>query len=256
MTYQNPLTEAWRAGRTTFGVWCAIPSSVSIEFALAAGFDYGCLDLQHGAIGYSAAVPMLQAARAEGAVPVARVPANDASGIGRILDAGAAGVIVPLVDTAEEAARAVAACRYPPAGRRSFGPIRAGLVAGSTDIADLAKVVCMVMVETAEGLANVDEIAATPGLDGVYIGPADLALALGLPPGHERPEREHAEAVDTILAACERHGIVAGIQCDSGALAARRRDQGFRMVTVGTDHGFMRALARRELAEARARTAT
>lgn len=252
MAYENPLTEAWRAGRTTFGIWCSIPSSVSTEMTAAAGFDYVCVDLQHGAISYPAALPMLQAARAAGAAAVARVQANDPGEIMKILDAGAHGVIVPLVNNAEEAARAVAACRYPPAGNRSYGPLRAAVVTGSRDTADLDKVVCLVMVETADGLANVAEIASVPGLDGIYVGPSDLSLALGLPPGYERPEREHIDAIESIRSACEQHGLIAGIQCDNGALAARRHAQGFQMVTVGNDSTFMRSLAGRELAEARA----
>lgn len=251
MTYANPLIETWRQHRTTFGIWCSIPSSVSAELVAAAGFDYVCVDLQHGAISYTSAVPMLQGARAAGAAAISRVAHNDPSQIMKILDAGALGVVVPLVSTREEAARAVAACRYPPAGMRSFGPVRASVVTGSRDTTDLEKVACLVMVETEEGLANVEAIASTPGLDGIYIGPADLALALGLPPAYERPEPEHVAAIETIRSACERHGIVAGIQCDSGALAARRQDQGFQMITVGNDGVFMRSLATRELAAAR-----
>lgn len=251
MTYENPLAAAWREGRTTFGVWCTIPSSVSTELTAALGFDYVCVDMQHGAISYPTAVPMLQAARAAGTAAVARVQYNDPGEIMKILDAGAIGVLVPLVNTAEEAARAVAACRYPPVGNRSYGPVRAGVVTGSVDPADLGQVLCLVMVETAEGLANVDEIASTPGVDGIYVGPSDLSLALGLPPGYEHAEREHVDAIESIRDACARHGIVAGIQCDSGPLAARRRAQGFQMVTVGIDASFMRTLAGQELAAAR-----
>lgn len=251
MTYVNPLTESWRQGRTTFGIWCSLPTSVSAEFAAGAGYDYACVDMQHGAIGYTAAVPMLQAVAATGAAPVARVAANNQAEIMKILDGGAVGVVVPLVSTPEEAAQAVAACRYPPTGVRSYGPVRASVVTGSRDPRELEKVVCLVMVETAEGLANVDEIAATPGLDGIYVGPSDLSLALGLPPGYERPEQEHIDAIERIRTACELHGIVAGIQCDTGALAARRAQEGFAMITVGNEAAFMRSLAASELSEAR-----
>jgi 4-hydroxy-2-oxoheptanedioate aldolase len=252
MTFENPLTEAWRIGRATFGIWCMIPSSISTEMTAGLGFDYVCIDLQHGGIGYSDAVPMLQAARAAGVAAVARVQYNDPGEIMKMLDAGALGVIVPLVNNAEEAARAVDACRYPPVGNRSFGPLRASLVTGSRDPADLDQVVCLVMIETAEGLANVEAIASTPGLDGIYVGPSDLSLALGLAPGYERPEREHIEAIESIRAACERHGIISGIQCGGGDTAARRRAQGFQMVTVGTDASFLTTHAGRELAAARA----
>src|SRR5690606_38044485 len=165
---------------------------------------YVCVDMQHGAVDYSDAVGMLQAIHAQGATPIARVPSNDLATIGKVLDAGALGVVVPLVNTAEEAAAAVAACRYPPNGGRSFGPVRASTVIGSRDPRDLEQIVVAVMVETREGLDNVDEIAATPGLDAIYVGPADLALALDLPPAYERPEPVPTEAIDTLREACVR----------------------------------------------------
>jgi 4-hydroxy-2-oxoheptanedioate aldolase len=251
MPFTNPLRTAWDGGEATFGAWCSIPSSLSAELVANAGYDYVCVDTQHGAIGYSDALTMLQAAALRGAAPVVRVTWNDPAEIMKALDAGALGVIVPLVSTAEEAARAVAACRYPPKGIRSFGPIRASLVAGSRDPADLDQVVCIVMVETAEGLANVEEIAATPGLDGIYIGPSDLSLAVGLPPAYEQTEPAHVDAVERIRAACEAHGIVAGMHCAGGAMAARRHQQGFRMITVGADGVFLSTTAAKELATAR-----
>ena len=125
MSFQNPLRAAWDRGETARGAWCSSPSSVVAETIAAAGYDYVCVDLQHGAVDYADAVHMLQAISGQGATPMARVQANDAATIGKILDAGALGVVVPLVDTADEAARAVAACRYPPLGGRSYGPVRA-----------------------------------------------------------------------------------------------------------------------------------
>lgn len=254
MGYINPLLDAWASGRSIYGIWCALPTSVSMEMIAGLGFDYACVDMQHGAIDYATALTMFQAARAGGVTPITRVPTNDPGFIGKVLDAGAAGVVVPLVNTAEEAARAVAACRYPPVGQRSFGPLRASMITGNREPQDLQKVACIVMVETGEGLGNVDEIAAVEGLDAIYVGPSDLALALGLPTGYERSEPEHVEAIERIRAACERHGIAAGIQCDSGPMAARRVDQGFNMVTVGNESGFMRTLAKQELDAARAGT--
>src|SRR5690606_1042151 len=130
----------------------------------------------------------------------------------KALDAGAQGVVVPLVNTRAQAAAAVAACRYPPKGVRSFGPTRAALISESRDAASLGdSVLCFVMVETREGLENIDEIASTPGLDGIYIGPADLALGLGLAPDLDKTDPEHVAAVDRILKACKKNGIVAGI---------------------------------------------
>lgn len=251
MTFTNPLRAAWQRGETVRGAWCTSPSSVSAEAMAAVGFDYVCVDLQHGAIDYSDAVPMFQAISGQGATPLARVPSNDLGTIGKVLDAGALGVVVPLVSTPEDAAAAVAACHYPPAGGRSFGPVRASTVVGSREIADLDQVLVAVMVETREGLDRIDEIAATPGVDAIYIGPADLALALGLPPAYERPEPEHAAAIDRIREACERHGVIPGIHCADGAMATRRLQQGFRMTTVANDLVSMRTHAAAELATSR-----
>lgn len=240
MTFTHPLHTIWQGGGVARGAWCTAPSSVTAETVAAAGFDYVCVDMQHGAIAFSDAIPMMQAISGRGAAPVVRVPANDPGLIGQALDGGALGVVVPLVGSADEAARAVAACRYPPRGVRSFGPVLAATVMGSRDVRDLERVLCAVMVETVDGLERVDEIAATDGVDAIYVGPADLALALGLPPAYERPEPQHAEAIERIRAACERNGIIAGIHCDGGAMAARRLEQGFRMVTVANDLAVLR----------------
>ena len=148
----NPLRAAWDEGRTAFGLWAAIPSSFSAEIVAGAGVDYVCVDQQHGIVDYASMVPMLQAIGAAGAAPITRVLSNDPYRIMKALDAGALGVIVPLVNDAGEAANAVAACRYPPDGIRSYGPIRASSVIGSRDPEDLAgEVLCMVMVEDAGG---------------------------------------------------------------------------------------------------------
>ncbi|MFK5581830.1 HpcH/HpaI aldolase family protein [Serinicoccus sp. LYQ131] len=248
MTFTNPLRATWDRGETAKGAWCASPSAVVAEALATVGFDYVCADMQHGVADYSDVVPMMQAISGQGATPVVRVPANDAAIIGRVLDAGALGVIVPLVSTPEDAARAVAACRYPPLGGRSYGPVRASTVTGSKDPADLNQVICAVMVETQEGLDRVDEIAATPGVDVIYVGPADLSLALGLPPAYEHEDPVHADAVAKIQSACDRHGVVAGVHCTGGEMGARRISQGFRMTTLVNDLALVRSGGTHELA--------
>lgn len=248
MGYENPLNKTWREGRVAWGAWCASPSSITAEALAGADFDYVGVDMQHGAIEYSDAVVMLQAIAGRGAAPIVRVTANDPALIGKILDAGAVGIVVPLVSTAEEAARAVAACKYPPRGVRSYGPIRASISVGSHETSSLEQVVCAVMVETLEGLENVEEIAATPGLDVIYIGPSDLALSLGLPPAYELEDANHQAAIERIRSACLVNGIVAGIHCDGGAMANRRRQQGFDMITLVNDVVLVRAGATEQLA--------
>ena len=252
MAGTNPLKRVWAEGRTAFGLWVAMPGSFGAELIAGAGFDYVCVDRQHGLVDYASMVPMFQAIGAAGAAPIARVLSNDPYEIMKVLDAGALGIIVPLVDNATEAERAVAACRYPPHGNRSYGPIRASHVIGSRDPEELAgEVLCIVMVETREGLERVEEIAATPGLDGIYVGPADLALSLGLSPTTRVTEPEHVEAVSEIKGACRQHGIVAGVQASSGEWARKHAEAGFDMVTVATDASLLRDATRQELAAAR-----
>lgn len=249
---KNPLKKSWTEGRTGFGLWMTVPGSIGAEIFAESGVDYVCVDQQHGIIDYDSMVPMFQAIRAEGTAPITRVLSNDPFLIMKALDAGAWGVIVPLVNSAEDAARAVAACRYPPRGIRSYGPVRAAGVIGSRDPEELGgEVLCLVMVETREALEKVDEIAATPGLDGIYIGPSDLALSLGLPPTLEVREDEHAEAVRRIREACHAGGIAAGIHSPDGGWARKHAEEGFDMVTIATDAALLRDAARRELAAAR-----
>lgn len=245
----NPLREAWAEGRPAFGLWSMLPgSSFGIELLCTARPDYVCVDGQHGLSDLAALIPMLGAVEAAGVTSLVRVPRNDPADIGKALDAGARGVIVPLVNDASEAARAARACRYPPEGERSYGPVRASVVLGTQEPAELGREVsCIVMVETREGLENVEEIASTPGVDGIYIGPADLALSLGLPPNFDVVEPAHAEAVGRIRDACKRHGIAAGIHTASAEVVKKHARAGFGMITSGTDATLLAEAARARL---------
>jgi 4-hydroxy-2-oxoheptanedioate aldolase len=198
-------------------------------------------------MGYQQMLQMLQAISATPAAPIARVPELGRAHIERVLDAGAHAVIVPMVETAEQAAAAVSSCRYAPTGSRSYGPTRAGLSLGAgTGPADVG---CFVMVETEKGLGNVKEICAVPGLDGVYVGPSDLALTLGSP---LYPKSDAVyEAVSTIREACESAGIVPGIHGGTGSASARFLAEGYRMVTVTQDYTLIAQQARAELEAAR-----
>jgi 4-hydroxy-2-oxoheptanedioate aldolase len=243
------LRARWQAGEPAFGLWSAMPASITVELAAAAGYDYVCIDLQHGLSDEWTMVSMLQAAAP--IAPLVRTAWNEPGLIMRALDLGAAGVIVPLVGSGAEAARAVDACRYPPDGTRSYGPSRAELVIGSSAPDELAAAaLCFVMVETRDGLERVDEIAATPGLDGIYIGPSDLSLALGLTPRAGGPPLE--SAIARVRHAAHAHGLIAGMHCSSGADARARAAEGFELVTVAVDASLFRATIARQLAEARA----
>jgi 4-hydroxy-2-oxoheptanedioate aldolase len=235
-----------------FGLWSVMPGTIGAEILAEAGADYVCVDQQHGVIDYGSMVPMFQAIRGGGAAPITRVLSNDPFLIMKSLDADSWAVIVPLVNSAGDAARAVSACRYPPQGIRSYGPVLAAGVIGSRDPEDLGgEVLCLAMVETMEALERVDKIAATPGLDGIYIGPSDLALSLGLPPTLEVKEEEHVEAVRRIREACHEHGIAAGIHAPSGEWARRHAEAGFDLITVATDAPLLRKAAGQEMATAR-----
>lgn len=252
----NPLLERWLAGHATYGGWLSTSDPLIAEYVAAAGFDEVCADQQHGSIDLHTLPAVFTAIGARGAIPTTRVASLDAAAIGKSLDMGAYAVIVPMIDTADEAAAIVAACRYPPAGRRSIGPTRAIYQIG-LNVADLARVAALAMIETAEGLANVEAIARTPGLDGLYIGPGDLAIAIGvslLPADRSVEEREaHEAAIERVRAAAASAGIVAGMYVGTGAESRQRVAQGFRMVTVAWDAGLLEDGGRAELAVARGR---
>lgn len=245
------LVDDWKDGRTLFGVWCTMPGSVQAEFIAWQQPDYVCVDLQHGLIDHSTGIPMVQAITAGGSRPIVRVPWNEPAPIMRALDCGALGVVVPMVDDAEQAERAVRACRYPPRGMRSYGPVRARQVHGSADPEVLEQVACIVMVETAGGIQNVREIAKVEGVDAIYVGPSDLALAMGMKPGQTTPDSGFDETIDAIRDACRESGIAAGIQAPDGPTAARYRDRGFDMITIGSDAPLMSAAIRSHLGVAR-----
>ncbi|MCL4830011.1 MAG: 2,4-dihydroxyhept-2-ene-1,7-dioic acid aldolase [Caldilinea sp.] len=243
---ENRLRTLWQQGAAALCAWLSIPSTFSAEIVAHAGFDCLTIDLQHGLIDYSSAAPMLQAISTTNATPLARVPWNDPGTIMKLLDAGCYGIICPMINNADEAAAFAAACRYPPAGIRSYGPKRAMLYAGD-DYADAANatVLAIAMIETADGLANVDAIAALPGIDALYIGPADLSLALGRSQRVDQTDPVMVEALDAILAAAKRHGKVAGLHTATPAYAAAMIEKGFQLVTVSTDAGFLETEARR-----------
>lgn len=246
------LRERWAEGRPVFGLWAAMACPFAAELMSLGRVDYVCVDQQHGVVDYTDLVPMVSAIDARGAVPLTRVPANQDWLIGKSLDGGVQGVVVPLVSNGEEAEAAVAACRYPPRGVRSFGPIRSAVSMGARDTATLGdSLLCFVMVETREALEKIDQIASTPGLDGIYIGPADLALGLGIAPDLDKQDPEHVAAVEHILVACKRNGIAAGIQCGSGRSAHQYAEDGFDLITFGKDSALLQSAVSRELAATR-----
>jgi 4-hydroxy-2-oxoheptanedioate aldolase len=247
MLFPEDVRGKWRDGGSVVGLWTALPGASTVEMTLVDGLDYICIDLQHGLVDFSDLSAMLGPIQAAGMLPLVRVPANSPWLIGRALDVGAMGVVVPLVSSVDDAAMAVSACRYPPAGVRSFGPIRASMSMGSSEPSDLERVLCIVMIETAEGIKSADAIAQTPGIDAIYVGPADLGLGLGMEATLSPSAAGHKEAISSLLATCQRNGIAAGIQCASGEAGAERLREGFQMVTIGKDSALLRAAVMHEV---------
>lgn len=240
----------------TYGGWCSIPNGLSAEVLGRIGFDWVCVDMQHGVIGRTDALAMLQALEATGTPGLVRVGRNDPAAITEVLDLGAAGIIVPLVNSVDDAAAAMRAVRYPPHGARSFGPTRAGLRPGgyAAGTADLEAVVA-VQIETSEAVAAADDIAAMDGIDVLLVGPADLSLSMGLPVGSVRDDDFRA-ATRRVVEACLRHGKVPAMFCSDLAAIGPAREDGFAMFGLMTDVRLLRQAAADALATARSGAST
>jgi 4-hydroxy-2-oxoheptanedioate aldolase len=249
---ENTLKSIWARGEAVVNGWLSIPAGFSAEVMAHQGFDSLTVDMQHGVVDYQAAVTMLQGVSTTSVIPLARVPWNDPALLMKILDAGVYGVICPMVNSRAQAEALVQACKYPPRGFRSWGPVRASLYAGS-DYGDHANddVVVMPMIETAEALKNLDEILSVPGVDAVYVGPSDLSLALGCKPRLDQTDPPVVEAQQRIVEGCKRHRVVAGIHNNTAAYALKMIAAGYQFVTIGSDSRFLAARAAEEIAAVR-----
>ena len=249
---ENRLKTIWQRGEAVVNGWLAIPSAFSAEVMAHQGFDSLTVDMQHGVVDYQVAVTMLQAIATTPVMPVARVPWNDPARLMKILDAGVYGVICPMINTREQAEALVQACKYPPRGYRSWGPVRASLYAG-TDYGDHANadLVVMPMIETVEALKNLDAILSVPGVDAVYVGPSDLSLSMGCTPRLDQTDAPVVEAQQRIVEACKRHGVIAGIHNATAAYALKMIAAGYQFVTLASDGRFLAAKAAEEVAAVR-----
>lgn len=232
----NRLRSLWAADQAAVNGWLALSNSFSAEVMAHQGWDSLTIDMQHGLIDYAAMVGMLQAISTTATVPVVRVPWLEPGIIMKTLDAGAYGVICPMINTREEAQRLVAYTSYAPQGARSFGPVRA-LIYGGADYPVEANrtIVRFAMIETAQALDNLDSILSVEGLDAIYIGPSDLSLSLGCKPVFDDLEPKAAQAVDHIIERARAHGVVAGIHNGRVDVARARVAKGYRFVTLGSD---------------------
>ena len=245
----NHLREKWASGEPAIGCWLTMPSSVSAEAIAAMDFDYVCVDMQHGLVDYSDSVHLLQAITTGSPTPMVRVAQNTFAHIGKALDAGAMGVIVPMVNTVEDARAAIHAARYTPDGGRSFGPTRTGAVEGP-DYWDRANqdVACIPMIETVQAVESLEDILAIDSVDAIYVGPGDLSASMGFHPRSN--ETAFLEMLDRIVAACHEHNVVPGIHT-TPATAPDRLERGFRMITITSDLNALRAKVSQDLDEIR-----
>ncbi|MCK9897947.1 HpcH/HpaI aldolase/citrate lyase family protein [Frankia sp. AgB32] len=249
MTHPS-LRAIWESDQVALGGWVTSGHEFALQAYRRAGFDYVGIDCQHSVLTEAEAARLLVRGRDDDPPTIVRVSKNDSALIARLADCGVDGVIVPMVSSPEDAIDAVRAVRYPPSGVRSFGPIRPGLP--STDLAAMAdRVGIFVMIETVEGLENVADIVGVPGVTGVYIGPADLSIGLGLNPMAAFTTDQLVEPIERIRGACEATGVVLGMHQLDAASTGRWVDRGVRMATIGSDTGIFAAAAGRELALAR-----
>jgi 4-hydroxy-2-oxoheptanedioate aldolase len=241
---RHGLAEA----RPLLNAWITLGSPHAVELAGEAGWHAVTIDQQHGIGGHAELLACLTAAKAAGMPALVRVAALDFGLIGRALDAGAQGVICPMVETPEDARRLVEAVKYPPLGMRSWGPFRARLLTDPDMAAANAWTIACAQIETGKALGHLDAILAVPGLDMVYAGPNDLAISLS--GGASRDIRSPAviEALDEILAACRRHRIIAGVFANDADYARPLIDEGWDVISCGTDAGWLAAEAARTLA--------
>jgi 4-hydroxy-2-oxoheptanedioate aldolase len=249
----NKLRARLKSGKACLNGWLAIPSGFSAETMAQCGFDSVTVDMQHGVQDYQSMVQCFHAMDRYPITPLTRVPWNEPGIIGKALDGGAWGIICPMVNNAAEATALANACLYPPKGRRSNGPIRAGAYGTETPYQSVAndEVLVIPMIETQEALDNIDAILDVPGISGIYIGPSDLGLSLGMKPILDREEPEIFPIYEKLIKATEKRGLFAGIHNASGAYAARMIAMGFRFVTLSNDSGLMARAARAEIAVTR-----
>ena len=243
---QNKLKKTFKEGKAVINGWLQIPSSFSAEVMANQGWDSLTVDMQHGVIDYPNALQMLQAISTTETVPLARVNWNDPGQIMKILDAGCYGVICPMISNRKEAEKFIQACMYPPKGYRSFGPIR-GLIYGGGDYGEHAndEILKIAMIETKESLDKLDEIMSTPDLNGIYIGPADLSLAIGQKPAFDNAEETPTyNEIVNILNHAKKNNIFAGIHNATPEYAQKMIDLGFQLVTIGSDQRYMSAGAK------------
>lgn len=240
----NEVKRRWQAGEAIVNGWLAIPNSFSAELMAHAGWDAITIDMQHGIVDYQAMVTMLQAISTTATPPLVRVPWVEPGIIMKSLDAGAMGVICPMINNRDDAEKFIGACKYSPQGYRSTGPTRAAVYAGADYIANAnGEILAIAMIETVEAIENLDAILSTPNLDGIYIGPNDLALSMGETPSIDPTNERVVAQIGEIIDAANAKGVPAGIHCGAPEYAAKMIKRGAKLVTIASDGRLLAAAA-------------
>lgn len=239
----NYVRHKLKKGEASIGTWLTLPDTTAAALMARTGFDWLTVELEHSPVTFETAAASFAVISACGKVPLARVPWNTPENIKRVLDTGAYGVVVPLVNTRAEAEAVVSAARYAPLGNRSIG----GQLSAANFETDAStyytkandEILVVVMLEQAKAVENADDILSVPGIDAFFVGPNDLHNSLGKPPAFESDAPEFLQAIDHLLAMGKKHGVPAGIHVADAAAAQRRQAQGFQFIAVASETGMM-----------------
>jgi 4-hydroxy-2-oxoheptanedioate aldolase len=248
----NKVRKCWKDGRAAVAGWLQLSGTLHAEALSRLDYDAVVVDLQHSLTDFASVVPMLSAIENGGAEPFVRLQVNDPADTMKLLDAGAYGVIAPMINCADDAKQFAKALHYPPRGERSYGPRRPSLRYGSTYVREASETfVAFAMIETRRALQNIDEILAVDGIDGVFIGPTDLALDLGYGPTVDGDQPELVSSIAAIREKAHAAHRRAGIFCGSGDYARKKMSEGFDFVTAAPDLTLLVGAARAVIAQAR-----
>ncbi len=239
------LAGRLRAGETIFSAWCTLASPLAAETIAREGFAAVVLDVQHGLWDTASLIAGIGAVHHGGATPIVRVPLEDSAFVSRALDCGAEAIIAPMINSAADAKKFAAVAKFPPLGERSWGPQRAMALQGRSNTVDYlreanAGTLTLAMIETPAALANVDAIAATPGIDALFIGPYDLSTALSGGTAQDVQAPQVERAIDQICAAAVKAKKIPGIYCRDAERALAMSRRGFKFITIGSDLGIVR----------------
>lgn len=241
---KNKVKELWREGRAAIGAWLSLGSPIVAEIIANIGFDWVVIDTEHASVDIETTQSIIQAMFGTDTVPIVRVPWNDPALIKRALDAGAYGLVIPMVNTKEEASKAVQASRYPPLGIRSYGGPRVRLYGGDDYFAHAnEEIALIVQIEHIEAVKNIDKILSVEGVDAFFIGPNDLAASMEIKLGLDNPDPRYIEAVNKVLASGKKHNVPGGILVSSPEAANQRIEQGFQFIGLSSDESFLRNAA-------------